>query len=87
MCGRDNSTKVDLRLRLSFRASLELFSERDIIEEDPWIVEFAVPGAFQIANRGNQLVHFFISYQRNERGVRTCRVGAIGGIVSIGYTP
>ena len=46
-------TVVNLRLRFGLRPPLELFRERGVVEEDPWVIELAVPCPFQITNRGD----------------------------------
>lgn len=80
-------TIVNLRLCFSLRPPLELLRERDVVEEDPRVIELAVPGPFQVANRGDQVVKFFVSYEGNERGVGAGRVGAVGGVVAVAHMP
>lgn len=80
-------TIVNLRLRFGLRPPLELLRERDVVEEDPWVIELAVPGPFQVANCGDQVVKFFVPYEGNERGIGAGRVGAVGGIVAVVHTP
>lgn len=80
-------TIEDLCLCLSPRPPLELLCERHIVEEDPRVVELAVPGSLQIAHRRNQFVHLFVSDQGNECGIGTGRVGAVRGIVVVVRTP
>lgn len=60
---------------------LKLFRERYIVEEDIGIVEFAVPGSFQIGHGLEQLAEFLIADKGDECGIGAGRLFAIGGVI------
>lgn len=80
-------TIVNLRLCFSLCPPLELLRERDVIEEDPRVIELAIPGPFQVTDCRDQIIEFFVSYEGNERGVGASRVGAVGGVVAVAHMP
>lgn len=41
----------------------EFLRERLIVEENPWVIELAIPGPFQISHRWNQLIQLFVTYE------------------------
>ena len=42
---------------------LELFGERDVVEEGPWVVELGVPCSFEVVHGLDHLMNFLISDQ------------------------
>lgn len=42
--------------------SLEFFSEGDVVEEGPGVVELVVPGSFEVAHRREEVEEFFVSH-------------------------
>ena len=49
------------RFCLGLSKFLEFVGERDIVEEGPGIVEFVVPGSFEVTHGGDEVVKFFIA--------------------------
>lgn len=80
-------TVVAFCLRFRLRQLLKFFREGLVIEEDPGVIEFAIPGALKIANGRDQFVEFFISDKRDEGRVGTGRFRVAGTIVAVGHTP
>jgi hypothetical protein len=78
---------VALRFGQFLCALLELLRERLVVEEDPGIVEFAIPSPFQITNRWNQFLQLFIPDKGDERRVGPGGVGTVGGIVILVGSP
>ena len=58
-CGTVETFRLGLRLRFS----LELVVEWLVVEERPWVVEFAVPRSFQVPHRLHHAFHLRVSYQ------------------------
>ena len=80
-------TVVAFRLGFRLCALLKFLSERHVVEEDPGVVELAVPGALKITHGRNQFVQFLVADKRDECRIGTGGVGAVGGIVAIRRTP
>lgn len=80
-------TPVNLCLDLRLGPLLELLGERLVVEEDPGVIELAVPGALQIAYRRNQLIEFLVSDKRDDGGGHASRVGAVRIVVVVFGSP
>ena len=39
---------------------LELFGERDVVEEGPWVVELGIPCSFEVVHRLDHPINFLI---------------------------
>jgi hypothetical protein len=63
------------------RALFEFFREGLVVEEDPGVVEFRIPGPLQVFHRRNKVVQLLIADEGNESSVRAGGMGAVGGIV------
>ena len=80
-------TILALRLGQRLGALLELLRKRLVVEENPGVIEFAVPGPFQIAHRRNQLFQLLVPDERDERRVSPGGVGTVGGIIVLVGSP
>lgn len=75
--------KVVVAGSLGFGAGFgfEVFGEGFVVEEGPGVVEFVVPGSFEIAHGLNHAVDFFIANEGEDGGVDSRGVGVVGGVV------
>jgi hypothetical protein len=62
-------------------ALFEFLRKGLVVEEDPGVIEFAIPGPLQVFHRRNKIVQLFITDEGNESSVRAGGMGAVGGIV------
>ena len=76
-------TIAHLRLGRRFRLLLELFCERHIIEEGPWVVKFVIPRPFQILHALQQIVQLLISHEGKDGGVYARAVRARCVVVAV----
>lgn len=80
-------TVVAFRLGFRLCALLKFLSERHVVEEDPGVVELAVPGPLEITHGWNQLVELLVADERDQCRAGPRGVGAVGRIVAICRTP
>lgn len=59
--GESGLTIFTLCFRLCLCPSLKFFIEGDIVEKGPWVVEFRIPGSFEISHRLNHSIDFVVS--------------------------
>ena len=59
----------------------EFFGEGLVVEEGPGVVEFVVPGSFEIAHGLDHAVDFFIADEGEDGGVDSRGIGVVGGVV------
>lgn len=60
---------------------LEFFVEGFVVEEGPGIVEFVVPGSFEVAHGCHHPVDFFVADEGEDGGVYAGRVGVVDGVI------
>lgn len=60
---------------------LEFFVEGFVVEEGPGVVEFVVPGPFEVAHGCNHPVDFFVADEGEDGGVYSGRVGVVDGVI------
>lgn len=65
-------TVMALGLRLRLGTFLKFRSKRFVVEKGPRVVEFAIPGSFQISHCHHHILYFFVSYKGEEGGVGAC---------------
>lgn len=63
---------------------LELFREGLVVEEGPWIVEFAVPSPLKIYHGCHHVVHLFVADKGQQRGAGSIGVLGAGRIFARG---
>lgn len=66
---------------------LEFFCKGLVVEEDVGIIEFVVPRALEIAHGVDQIVKFLIADERDNRGIGTGRLFAVGRIIVVFGSP
>ena len=59
----------------------EVFGEGFVVEEGPGVVEFVVPGSFEVAHGLDHAVDFFIADEGKDGGIDSRGVGVVGGVV------
>lgn len=60
---------------------LEFFTEGFVVEEGPGVVEFVVPGSFEVAHGRNHAVYFFVADEGEDAGVYSGGVGVVDGVI------
>lgn len=61
--------------------ALELLGERDVVEEDVWVVELVVPSALEVTHGMDQLTQLLIAHEGDQCGVGASRVFAVRGVI------
>lgn len=59
----------------------------DIIEKGPGVVEFVVPGSFQLLHGRNEFIEFFVTDEGEESGVDAGWIKAVGFVVVLSVSP
>ena len=77
---------VAFRFRLSLCYELEFFGEGFVVDEGPGVVEFVVPGSFEILHRLHQVGEFFVADEGEEGGVDAVAVEVVGVVVVAVYS-
>ncbi len=60
---------------------LEFLCKGDVVEEGPGVVEFMVPGAFEVAHGLHHAVNFFVAYEGEDGRINARGVGVVGGVI------
>ena len=68
-------------------ASFEFFGEGLVVEEGPWVIEFRVEGAFEVAHGYEEVFKLLVSDERDDGGVDAVGIGIVRGIVVAVYSP
>lgn len=66
---------------------LEFFCKGLVVEEDVGIIEFVVPRALEIAHGVDQILKFLVADERDNRGIGTGRIVAVGRVIMVVGSP
>lgn len=61
-------------------AGFEFFCEGDVVEEGPGVVEFVVPGSFEVSHGSHHAFYLFVAHKREDSSVYARGIGVVGGI-------
>ena len=75
-----NELVIALCFGFGASAPFEFLREWNIVEEGPGIIEFRVPGTFEVAHGLDHTVNLFIAHEREDGRWDTGGIGRVGGI-------
>lgn len=78
---RRHGFKANRGLGFGADGALEGFGEGLVVEERPWVVELVVPGALEVADRGEKFFELGVADERDKGGSYAVGFWVTGGVV------